>query len=80
MGRTGDDSMHLDNHGTETATEGAELAECFFEHSGEGDEAEGMACWSGIEHDDGELRRFDGSAGMRTVRGDICGWEMGVTS
>jgi hypothetical protein len=58
-----DNSAHLVNHGTESATEGAELAECFFEHGGEGKEAESMACWSGVEHDDGELHQFDVSAG-----------------
>jgi hypothetical protein len=50
-----DNGTYLVNHGTETATEGAELAECFFEHGGEREEAEGMACWSGVEHDDGEF-------------------------
>jgi hypothetical protein len=44
------------------------LLSAFFEHGGDGGEAGGMTSWRGVEHDDGELYRFDVSAGIRTVR------------
>ena len=66
-----DKATHLVDHGTETATEGAELAECFFEHGGEGQEAKGMACRRGVEHDDGEFHRFDVSGGARRLGGEL---------
>ena len=50
---------HLAEHGSEAAAQRAELPEGLLEDGGEGEEAEGVACWGCIEDDDRVFHRLD---------------------
>lgn len=53
---------YLANHGSKTRAERTEFSERFLEDSGEGEKAQGVACWCRVKHNNGVFHRLDVSA------------------